>query len=455
MNWLQQLVRRLFPSGQFARNVSVLAGGAAFSQALAVLAVPLLTRLYPAEAFGYLQVYMSCMSVAVIVVALRYEFAILLPEEEEVAANVTVIALCSVAVVTACFIILVLLVSRVRLLPSSMQGMQGYLWFIPVGACGAGVYQTFSYWALRQKAYKQVTATKVTQVGAMLGTQSVFGFLHPTAIGLLLGDAIGRTVGSLSLGRLSWRRNAALFHSVRWQSMWNAARRYRHFPLVSTGSSIVSAAGVALPVLFLGKLYGAKVLGWYALADRVVGAPALLIGQAISQVYAVDAARLSASDPTAMRAMFLKLAKRLALLGIVPFTLFAGLSPFLFAFIFGSSWREAGIYASLLALMHFAAFIAWPLTPTLNVLERQFLQLAWDLGRLVLTLGGIWVAYRFGWAPRGAIALFGASILFSYLSYLALSLWAIQRRIRSFQPADISATVAEAEYTKAGGVGRV
>src|SRR5215475_6292930 len=98
---MQQLKSKFFPKGAFIRSVSLLAGGTAIAQAIAVLAAPVLTRLYRAEDFGYLQIYMSVMAFAVVAVTLRFDQAVFLPEQDSVAANVLVVALASVFGFTA------------------------------------------------------------------------------------------------------------------------------------------------------------------------------------------------------------------------------------------------------------------------------------------------------------------------------------------------------------------
>lgn len=445
MNRIRFLIQRLLPSGSFARSVSILAGGTALSQGIAVVVTPILTRLYPAEAFGYFQIYLSCMSFASLAVTLRYEQAILLPESEEVAANLLVITLCSVGVMSVFLGWVTCFLQQSRHLPTSAEGLRPYLLLVPFGICGAGLYQTFSIWALRQKAYSRVSGTKLAQAVSQFGTQAVIGFFHSGPLGLLLGDVIGRANGTFSLARLAVRRSWDVCRLVRWRTMWSAAVRYRRFPLISSWSALINIAGYSLPPLLIAQLYGAKTLGWFALGDRVLGMPVTLIGQAVSQVYTIEAASLSTRDPQAMRGLFLRSIKRLALLGIGPLLILVTFSPFLFGFIFGTSWREAGVYARLLAPMHYLAFISWPLTPTLNILEQQVWQLAWDLGRLGLTLGSLWIVFHMGGSARGAIGGFAAAMWLGYAAHLLLSHRAIAKRIKQVTQISVAGPATAAQ----------
>jgi O-antigen/teichoic acid export membrane protein len=433
MNGSRELVRRLLPVGPFARSVSILAGGTALSQGLAVLAAPVLTRLYSVEDFGYFQMYVSVLGFAILAVTLRYELAIMLPEREETAASLLALTLCTVGAMSTLFASVAWWAHDSLVLPASAGRLRPYLWLVPVSSCGAGVYQAVSYWALRQKAYSRVAGTRLTQVVSQLGVQTVAGFLHSGPFGLLLGDAIGRMNGSLSLARLSWSDSGNVFRSVRWRTMLAAAVRYRRFPLVSNVSALLGVAAYSVPAILIAQLYGPKSLGWFALGDRVLGVPTILIGQAVSQVYSVNASSLSNSDPKALHTLFLRSIKHLALLGVAPFLILFFFSPLFFGFVFGESWREAGIYARMLALMHYVGFITWPLMPTINILEEQYCQLAWEVGRLALTSGCLWIAHHWGSSARGAIGAFCAAMTLSYMFHLLMSHYAITRRVRDFR----------------------
>lgn len=448
MNRIRAVIQKLLPLGPFGRSVSILAGGTALSQGLAVLVTPVLTRLYSAEDFGYFQIYASIMAFATLAVTLRYEQAIFLPEREEIAANLVVVTLCTVGLMSVFFCGAAWLVRRNHLLPDMAVGLRPYLWLVPLGILGGGVYQTLSFWALRQRAYPRVAGTKVAQVMGQFLTQVVVGLVRIDPLGLLLGDVIGRSTGSVSLARLLWTRSRNVFRLVRWRTMWDTAVRYRRFPLVSSWSALLNVAAYALPPLVLTQLYGPKILGWFALGDRVLGAPALLIGGAVSQVYSVEAASRLAADPRAMRTLFLRSVKRLAVLGIAPFLVFLCFGPRLFGFAFGEAWREAGVYARLLATMHYMAFISWPLTPTLNILEQQFLQLGWDLGRLGLTVGFLLLAHHWGGSARGAVGALGAAMLVGYAAHLLLSHYAIKKRIQLFQLGALDRITAPQQYVE-------
>lgn len=430
-------LRALLPKGRFARSVSILAGGTATSQALGVLCAPLLTRIYSIEDFGNYQIYFSLLSCAIVLACLRYELAVMLPETESEAANVLGVAL-------ACTLMMSITTGAVSLWASystrslgKIDTLRHYMWIFPVTVFAAGVYQALSYWAFRGKSFASVSRTKILQIVTQLFVQvGLGGLLRLGLPGLLFGDATGRMLGSVSLINDTVKKEKIDWRSITPRAMWDAAVRYRNFPFISSLSGFLTTAGGALPMLLIAQLYGVQVLGWLALADRVMGAPSTLIGLAVSQVYMPEAASLARTDPQGLRSLFRIIIRRLVLLPAIPCLIVLVFGPTLFALVFGEPWREAGNYARLLVIMHYVNFIAWPFTPTLTLLERQGQQLALDSFRVAIPCASIWLAAVLKQNARHAVFIFGTSYVLGHLAILVASSLAIDRLIQNYTAND-------------------
>ncbi len=421
---------RWLPAGGFGRNVSVIAGGTALAQALGLASAPILTRLYHPMDFGVLQIFLSLLTVLVVVSAGRYEVAVLLPEDEQSAIEIVCVALvcvCATVMITAS---LVLLCRYHWFLPKSTLSLRRWLWLLPVSVAGGGLYQTISFWAMRKHQYNQIAASKFAQVGTQTLAQVGLGIGGYGVVGLLLGDALGRMMGSGRFLSQLLRDHSGELRNVQPGRMWNFASKYREYPLVSVWGALVNASGLAVPALLLAQFYGTQGTGWFALVNRVLAAPAALIGASVSQVYISSAAKLSRDNPTGLMQLFLRTSKRMLLLGLVPCTLFVLAAPFLFLVVFGVAWREAGLYARYLAPMFYLGFVSAPVTMTLVVLERQRAQLVWDLGWLCLSGISFWIPHHMGLGIRSAVICYGASMVMLYAVHLLQCYLAIQDRIR-------------------------
>ncbi len=368
----------------------------------------------------------------------RYDVAILLPEDEQSAIDILGLSMLCVGASAAVTAGIVLVCHYRWILPASVLMLKGYLWLLPVSVLGGGLYQALSYWAMRRGRYKQIATTKFVQVGVQVGTQLGAGFVIHGSLGLLIGDAVGRIAGSGRFLRELWRDYAGQIRAIRLSRMMRLAVRYRDYPLVSLWGALINTSGLALPSLFLAQYYGAQNTGWFALVNRVLGVPAALIGASIAQVYTAEAAKLSRTDPKRLMYIFLKTTRRMLYLGFAPCILFTIIAPWVFQFIFGHAWREAGQYARYLAFMFYASFINSPVTMTLNILQRQRAQFAWDAFRLVFTILAIALPHYFGYGPRIALFAYGVAMTLMYGIHWAQSYFAIKHC------ADQAATTAPA-----------
>jgi O-antigen/teichoic acid export membrane protein len=426
----RQLLDRWLPQGGLARSVSVLVSGTALAQLAAIAASPMLTRIYRPTDFGALQVFVSLMMFALVAAAGRYEFAILLPEDDQSSIDIVALAALCVCVSATLASAAVLIWHFNWILPASLSVLRGYLWLLPVSILGGGLYQVLSYWAMRHGDYTQIAKSKFTQAGVQVATQLGVGLLVHGSFGLLVGDGAGRMMGSGRFVRNLWRKSAKQLRCVRLSRMIKLAVRYREYPLVSMWGALINSSGLALPALFLAQFYGARNTGWFALVNRVLGVPTALIGLSIAQVYASEAARLSRSDPKRLMYIFLKTTRHMLYLGLAPCIAFTILAPWIFEFIFGHAWREAGEYARYLAFMFYAGFINSPVSWTLNILERQRAQFAWDISRLALTVAAMVVPYRLGYGPRVAILNYGTAMTIMFSIHWTQSFFAIGNCVR-------------------------
>ncbi|MFP3354114.1 hypothetical protein R0K04_22430, partial [Pseudoalteromonas sp. SIMBA_153] len=65
----------------------------------------------------------------------------------------------------------------------------------------------------------------------------------------------------------------------------NAAISQRDFAIYRMPQSMLNAASVGLPTILLASLFSASSAGQYSLAVLVLGAPAMLLGQAVGEVF--------------------------------------------------------------------------------------------------------------------------------------------------------------------------
>lgn len=414
-------------SGRFVRDVVVLAGGTAIAQVVAVLVSPLLTRLYTPEDFGVLATYAALLGILTPVAALKYNVAIPLPRSRTAAANLLVASLTSVAMVT------VVATAAIGLLQVAIPGQAGlfalglWIWLLPLGLMGGGVYAALMFWSIRKKGYRLIARTKLSQAVGKTGIQLALGLLNLAPGGLLLGHLTGQTAGVGTFARRLWSDDRRLLRNVTRKRVLAMVRRYRGFAAMGSGAGLLNSGGMYLAPLLLVTFYGPGTAGLFALAERMVKVPVGLVSVSVGQVYFGELSR-SVDQPRRLRAMLFKISGRLALLGLVPALALGAFGEPLFAFVFGGEWAEAGRFAQVLALSMFFSFVMMPAAQNLNALERQDLVMTWSALRLAAVVVSLTVPTLLGWTDFAAVTAYAIGMSLSYLALFGFVLAAIRGR---------------------------
>ena len=411
------MVARLRRPG-FARNVAVLAGGAAGAQIINAAISPVLTRLFDPSEIGQLGLYLAFVYVAAMVLSLRFEQAIVVPAGDAAAAGLAVLAGLLVPVMSV--------IAAVVLFALIEVGLGGYdslpLVAVPIALVGLvafGYFGVIRYWLIRQSNYRVLSEVSITQsIGRAVG-QVVAGLAGLGIVGLLIGDLIGRAVG---LGRM-YRAAEAGFRQSRTEAhvrIGRLARLYWRFPIIGVPSSLLNAAAFSLPVPLLASGYGLATAGYFALVQRVLGLPMSIIGMSVSDTLLAHISDLANSRPAAALPLFRRTAFVLALIGAPIALAVIVLGPAVFDLVFGPEWRTAGVMAAIMAPWYLAAFIVSPLSRVSVVYQGQGWKLVYDTLSLVAVVASLVGGAAAGLTTEQAIALLSGLQVIAYVVYFLI-----------------------------------
>jgi O-antigen/teichoic acid export membrane protein len=147
----------------FLRSVAVLAGGTAIAQAVPILVMPLLTRIYKPDDFGMLGVFSALLGITSVVAGLQYEVGIPIPELDETAVNLMGVALICVVVTSGMSAVAIALFSAEIADLVRMPEIGKFLWLLPICIGGTGGYTAFQFWAVRKRAFPRIARTRFVQ----------------------------------------------------------------------------------------------------------------------------------------------------------------------------------------------------------------------------------------------------------------------------------------------------
>lgn len=411
------LKARLGTRGGVVHSVGTLVGGTAFAQALTVLALPALTRLYSPAEFAVLAVYASVLGILSVVACLRLEIAIPLPEDDKDAINLFALSLGFGLAFSALVALLVLVFGKELAAWLRIPTLAPYLWMIPLGVAIASAYASTQYWSTRKKKFFRIAKTRMVQAFGGVGVQVGAGAAGLGSVGLLFGHMISSGAGFVGLARDAINHDRHLLAEISLRSMSRMLSQYSRFPKYSTLEALTNTAGIQLPIILIAAMALGPEAGFVMLATKVMAAPMGLVGGSLAQVYLSHA-------PGELRAGRLGQFTSRILLGLLKI----GVGPLLFlglvaspvaGVVLGSGWIRVGELIAWMTPWFIFQLLASPVSMVMHVTGRQGQMLSLTVFGLGVRVGAIWLAYVFNremlaesYALAGAVFYFVCTVIF-------------------------------------------
>ncbi|WP_189064869.1 lipopolysaccharide biosynthesis protein [Deinococcus seoulensis] len=402
----QNLSKRLNSSRILSFASHVLTGSAA-GQLILLLSMPLLSRIYSPDDYGIFATYSSALTVLIAVTVLRLDSLIPTIRSDNESINVTRLGL---FLCLSAFILLSVIVNRLdtgyALIDKVINSPISFL--LPIAVLLSGIYQILSGWAVRKEASLLIGRTKLSQSIGSVVAQTSFGFFGNGPIGLGLGQILYQSIGIKSLFMLFSKESK---DKIKLSDMIATLKQHKDFIILGFLSSVANILVIHLLIFFLSNSYGAKVVGWTLLAQRILGIPVDLICTAMGQALL---SRSSSRSSDELKDTFLELMKYLIPMSVA-ISIFSLILPLFIPAIFGNQWEEVGDILKYLGIMYSAKIISSPISVVLIVLGRYRQILYIDILRLFL----VYVTMvNFNTSYKSAILSYSAAMTFFYIVYI-------------------------------------
>ena len=402
---------------KFLRNVSTLVFGTVISQGIVIASSPLLTRLYNVEAFGLLSVFTSITIFFAVVSTGRYELAIGLPIEDKYSIKIIRLIIFLGFIISLFYLLIIIILKDVV----QYNDKTGFLnnntsYLAPLYVFFIALYSALSYWNQRNKKYKLITISNAIQVVTATAFSIYFGMVGLKQ-GMIFSLLIGIAVASLFI-LIKERLVPKIWKEKR--GVFLIAKEYKSFPRFMIFSDLsLTATQQFIPLLF-SVLYSTTVVGLYALANRMIRLPNIVITSSIANVFRNDAID-EIREKGNCKDLYLSTLKKLVLLSIPIYVLVFIFSPILFVLIFGSQWELAGHFARILSTMLLFEFVTTPLNTLFYVREKQKILMRIQLVNAVFGALSIYLGAKFFKDPLYSLGIFSANAIMFNIIFLILS----------------------------------
>ncbi len=422
------MIRKLLPKSGFARNVLTLFTGSTIAQAIPVIISPLLTRIFPVTDFATLTVITTLISLLGVIVCGRYEIAIGLPSDEKEAKQLVYLSISVAFIVSSVAMVLVLFFNKPLAHLLNNDEAAPYILLVPFTGLLYGLNQALTYWNIRKRNYALMSTSRVGQSITNSSVSLSLGYSFLKANGLVLGHISGH-LAALTYTFFRTNRNAEIsFAKSNFikSELKALAKKYSDLPKVNGIHALTDMLQVTGVVFVISAVFGSVTTGLYGLTMRILQAPLTMIGSSFSIVFYKEASEKVASNQQITKLLRTTI-MTLAAISFPVFLTIMIFGPDLFSFVFGETWRDAGVYARILSPYLFMNFISSPVShlPVILNKQRQFFMLSL-IGNILILSSILVGAFVFDDFKTGLLLITITQVIFT--SFILIYFYNISKR---------------------------
>lgn len=290
------------------------------------------------------------------------------------------------------------------------------IWLVPITVLLMGINAAFTQWAFRQKDFKRISINRVMQALVTITTQTFFGFYFKNFQGLIIGFFLGQLFSSILLASQYIVNDNNLLTFISRIELRQIAKKYNIFFRFQTPADIINVLTQQLPSFLLSKYATSPTdLAYYGNAYRLIVGPSSIITGAIGDVFRQKADSDYKAEGNSL-SIFLKTAKLLFLIMIVPCLVVVFFGPWLFSFLFGAEWKESGVYAQILIIMMLPKFITSPLSYMYIIARKQIEDFWIHIYILISSFSSFYIGYKLWGTTKMMLILFCINYAIIYIS---------------------------------------
>mgnify|MGYP001095618752 CR=1 FL=1 len=399
----------------FFRNVSIVAVGPVFSQAMSIILSPIITRLYDPAEYGALGVFLSVLSVLVPISNLSYSYAIIMPEREKDGFRILRFTILFGLFISLLTLFIIILFNKEIAALLKIESYAVYLYLLPLTLFFSTSAIAFDQWMVRKKQFKASSGILVSQSVLSNGALIGLGYLVPQYASLIGINIFTRGYHMVAAWLVSDKpvvQDSGLAREKLTENIDETRRllrEYRDFPFFRTPQILLSTLTYNLPIMMMTAFSGPAAAGLYSLAHRVLKLPSIILSESFSKVF-LQRVNETAHSGRSLQHLIIKATLLLVVVGSVPLGVIILFGPSLFSFVFGMEWFQAGQFARWMAVWVLVSFCGSPAIVAVPFLALQKQYLVYEIISLVLGTLGLITGFMILNDDILAVALFACII---------------------------------------------
>ena len=323
----------------FRRRLFEFSFGTVIAQALSLLLMPVVSRLYSPDEMGEFAIYVSMSTILSIAANLRLDVPIVIAKTEDEA-----LGLLALGQIAAAIFGVGLFAGLIAI--SSWRGL-GFIspwlaFMIALSTYASATIQSFANFFNRHQWYKKLAARNAGERFLVLAGSIGLGWAGFRVYGLPVAQTVGLLASVIFFYLTAGSRRISRGRAELWQTL----KAYGDFPRKNILSTLLNASSVYGAPLLFAFFFSKAELGTLNLASRVFDAPIYLVGNTFQSIYYRHVVEVS---PSVRLQLFWRSLKMLLIFGILPATIISWFGEPIFRAVFGEQWAQSGRLAIWLA----------------------------------------------------------------------------------------------------------
>ncbi|WP_054507847.1 lipopolysaccharide biosynthesis protein [Achromobacter xylosoxidans] len=400
----------------FRKNVLAMLSGTVLAQAIPLLVMPLLTRLYSPEAIGLQTLFMGSTAALGVAATCRFDLAVVLPERDEDAYQLGALVLLIGTFTAMLASLAIWFFGPLIAEQTGYPGLTAWLGLLPLMMLGTMLTLLGTAYASRERSFTQVAKANVANQALYAVAALLVGYIGANTQGLVVAKVLGQWTSVLVIMLAC---GYGVYRSVRdfdYREIQRLAKRYRQFLYFNTPYSFIGTVARDMPIFVFSSLGATSAAGFYGLTRTVLLAPTLLVSASLSQVFFREAVAFKGTPH--LQSITLGLLKLTLLAGAPLFAFCTVWGDVFFGYLFGDKWQTAGTYAMILAPAAWLALqTGWP-ERLFEVAQRQHVSFTIQVSADIITAVAVILPLALGNSIIGAIIGFAVANSSYHVVYL-------------------------------------
>ena len=333
------------------KKVAAVFSGSLLAQVLSLVSVPVVTRVFLPAEYGLFTNISMLSAVIGVAVTLQFSQAMLLPKSEKNAVALLILSLASTFLLACCMcIVIAVFGSQLALALGLPEENAALLAWVPLQVLLIGLFQSFQSVLYRRERFKVTAAAQVVRAVVTGAIQIGLGYIHAAAWVLLLSISLAEAFAIAVLLRfIDLRTIHNKASEITRHRLAALCSKYKSFAMYGAPQEWLNASSQGVPLVLITYYYGAAEAGFFALAVRILQVPVQLIGNSVRPVLLQHFAVCNRNG-IPIFGNLVKGSLALAIISAFPVGVLMLWSVPLFESIFGTPWRNSGIFAVYLSI---------------------------------------------------------------------------------------------------------